>query len=234
MTKITCEEGTNNQPELNVSSKDSENTTIDADSRGSSYAITPEPDTPRYRVPPTTSDILNNLSEHQEQRKETPSVLRETTSIELRKPGRFEWFRAHREEGFHSSFLLHQYDDQLYYLVPALKARYRDALKLKRLVYCINADGEVFLWPISLPDDTGELDEWSRRAHHAAERSKEEWLCYRWNTRLKRHNELASPELINEPTWPELTLDQILALAFRDCAITDADHIALKRIDGRA
>ena len=98
----------------------------------------------------------------------------------------------------------------------------------------MNRQGVLTLWPIRLPGEDGRIDHWSKSAMQAADRGSKQWVRVTANMSLGAYEMFTSEANIPEPNWPDLTLKQMLHIAFKDYMIKDMDHPVLKRLRGEA
>jgi hypothetical protein len=127
---------------------------------------------------------------------------------------------------YHVNIALHDY----------LRVKEKSAYKRKRLVLSVNAFNELFFWPLRLPDDDNDpLDKWSDHALQTVERAKTEWLRMYWD-RNKRTHDIKVGEFEQEPFWPpsDLSMRDLLKIAFSSRYIDKVDHPVLQRLEGKA
>ena len=158
------------------------------------------------------------------------------TEIDLRKPNASndEFFRVNPDPQYTRGPLWTVKDDgEIYILAPHL----RDIPEVKktqvRLHTCINPDGDVFLWPITIPGTSGgSINKWHTTAINAAEVAKKRWVKLAISDRLRHYIVHEAEGAIDEPVWPALTLDEMLKIAFCGRTILDIDHVVLKKKRG--
>jgi hypothetical protein len=76
--------------------------------------------------------------------------------------------------------------------------------------------------------------EWHRSAREAAELATTRWVRCKANRSLGAYEIFQAEAGITEPTWPELTFQEIIRIAFRDRLIMSLDHPVIKRLRGLA
>jgi len=104
-------------------------------------------------------------------------VKKELINVPVRKPDK-QWFiRVHKNPEFHlQTAVLELKDDRETYIVAkSLWDELHSEITPKILLYCINKLGNVFIWPIRLPDSEGKIDEWNRTALEASSLAQNEW-----------------------------------------------------------
>jgi hypothetical protein len=98
------------------------------------------------------------------------------------------------------------------------------------LIPTITTLGQVFLWPIRLPNKRGKLDRWNTVALEAKDQARETWLRIAPNDELETYTVECMKELVIEPKWPDLTFEQILQLALPTRLITSMEHPVINEI----
>ena len=156
------------------------------------------------------------------------------TKIPVRRPDRQEWFRVHPDNSLHIQLaLIEDRLDRTYYVIDQdLALSLPDEVVLKKLYYSINRRGVVFLWPVKMPDSTGRLDDWNKSSHKAAMAGMKRWIRIGSNRSLGAYEIFTSKAGLEDPTWPELTLNQVLEIAFEDRIIREYDHPFLRELRG--
>ena len=166
--------------------------------------------------------------------REGQDVRKIIVSVPVRRPHRQEFFRTHPDlDMWLETTVLELKDDRLTYLVePDLSPYLPGEAVPKLIVPTITTHGVVALWPIRLPDERGTLDEWNTVALEAAERAKGQWIRLMANMGAGTYDVLEAAGQFSEPEWPDLSLQRLLAMAFKDRFIDSLDHPVLKRLRG--
>ena len=158
------------------------------------------------------------------------------TSINVRKPNKQEFFRVRAEEEFRRDLALIEFeeDSNFYAVAPELVADLSDVLKPTTLFTAITRQGTPFLIPVRLPGPDGiSFPAWdSRRA--AVERAMDEWLRVQWNRESSGYDIFVAPALKDEPAWPDMSLNDLLKLAFQGRLIESQDHLVIRKLKGLA
>jgi hypothetical protein len=118
-----------------------------------------------------------------------------------------------------------------YYLVSgSLADQLADFVNPFKLVVGVDRQGVVFVWPL-MPDPE-QLNAWHITAIQAVENAQLEWTRVQSNMSLGA-NELYSAEgITDEPKWPELSMNEIFEIAFKQKIIKRPDHFVLKQLLG--
>lgn len=156
------------------------------------------------------------------------------TRIAVRKPQRHEFFRACLDPA--RKFEAFIYEDKLasdFYLVPPeIIPSFPENVRPVRLTLCINRQGGLFLWPVPLPNPDVGRNAWHETARDAAHHAETLWIrttadktsgCYRIH---KAVGDFA------EPSWPDMSLNQVLRLAFEGRVINSPDHPIIRQLCG--
>lgn len=151
-------------------------------------------------------------------------------TIPVHRPSGQAYFRAHPEWNFPVAML--EYEDCLYPVNKQLHEALEADLKVRIIIPCITRDGDVFLWPIAPLQATGRGNEWVTSAHRALAAARRGWIRVRSNMRLRSYDVIRPKTTWDEPTWPELTFEQMLETAFADSFISTLDHPVIRALQG--
>jgi hypothetical protein len=160
------------------------------------------------------------------------------TTIPVRKPSREWYIRTHPDAAYRlQTAVLELKEDREVYLVashlwPSLASE--TTFSPRMLITSINRQDVLFLWPIRLPRADGRIDDWSRSALDAAEEAESRWVRVTANMSLGAYDISVASGQVAEPSWPELSLQEIIKVAFRDKMIDEWSHPVLRRLRGEA
>ena len=91
----------------------------------------------------------------------------------------------------------------------------------------------MFFIPVPLPGPNGTRNPWHESLLQAVIRARTIWLRITANKDLGGYDIYEATAKLPEPTWPDLLMDELLAIAFRGRIITDTDHpIVLEKLGG--
>jgi hypothetical protein len=160
------------------------------------------------------------------------SASTKTLTVPIRKPGKQDWFRVHPDHEFRA-FVLDLRDDGDTYLVsPELALELENEISPRVLVLAQTRAGTNIIWPLRTPSRDGRQDEWMRSGLEAMRVAKSEWTRMSANMHLGAYEVRTTGALVNGPTWPSETFEELLQIAFRDRIITSVDHPAVRRLRG--
>jgi hypothetical protein len=158
------------------------------------------------------------------------------TTVPVRKPSK-EWFvRTHPDPAYrlYTAVLELKEDREVYLVAQPLWSGLSSETTFspRLLVTSINRQGVLFLWPIRLPGSDGKIDDWSRSAMDAANEARTRWVRITANMSLGAYDVVVASGQVVEPTWPDLSFQQLIKTAFRDVMIDNWDHPVLRRLRG--
>jgi len=165
---------------------------------------------------------------------ETAGVKRLLTTVPVKKPNPQDFVRTHPDSDYRAALaLIELREDREVYLVPPDIARELPGEFVMAMVFTtINRQGVVHLWPARLPAPDGRINEWHRSAMEAAQLAMMRWVRVKANMSLGAYEVFEAAASIPDPTWPELSFQELLRIGFRDRLITDFDHPVIKRLRG--
>jgi len=165
---------------------------------------------------------------------ETAGVKKLLTIVPVRKPNPQDWVRVHPGSEYRENFPLIELKDEReeYVVAASLVPELVGEFVSKTLYTTVNRQGVVSLWPVRLPDPDGREMEWHRSAREAAELATTRWVRCKANRSLGAYDIFQAEAYIAEPTWPDLTFQEVIRIAFRDRLITSMDHPVIKRLRG--
>jgi hypothetical protein len=161
-------------------------------------------------------------------------VKRVITTVPARKPSNQQFVRVRpgAEWCIQALTLALKDDGEVYFVHPNLYAELAQEVRPKLLYLYATRDGSVGLWPVNMPGEDGRLDAWSQSAHTAASLAKTSWIRLVANRTVGAYEVRQAANLVEEPVWPDLTMREILNLAFRDKLITSLTHPIIKGLRG--
>lgn len=159
---------------------------------------------------------------------------KELVNIPVRKPGAQEFIRISPKEELRmiAALLNWQEDGQLYLVTPAMVEVIGKEAKPHRLVPAITATEIFFVWPMKITPPGERENTWNMSADSAAQEALEKWVNIGSNKAAQMYEVRVAEGEIPEPKWPELSLKDILRLAFKDRFIQSIDHPIVKKLRG--
>lgn len=102
----------------------------------------------------------------------------------------------------------------------------------RALFTTVTRQGVVFLWPIRLPGPDGKIDSWNEAAMEAANQARGRWVRVAANMCLGAYDVFTALAEMPPPTWPDVSFQELLRVAFKGKFIGTMDHIVLKKLRG--
>ena len=165
----------------------------------------------------------------------TVGVKRLLTTVPVRKPHRQEFVRVHPAPEYRltpAAIIELQGERETYLVLPQLVPEIAGQCAYVTLYLAITRQKIPLIWPVKLPSETGRQMDWHRSMAEAAEKAINDWVRITANMARGAYDiELATGNL-GEPEWPELSMQEILRIAFKDRLIDDYDHAVIRRLRG--
>jgi hypothetical protein len=167
---------------------------------------------------------------------ETAGVKKLLTTVPVRRPNPQDFVRVHPHENYRfDALMVDLKDDREHFLVrPELAGELAGETVMKSLFTAINRQGVVFLWPVRIPTPDGRQSEWWRSQREAAELAMTRWLRVKANMALGAYEMIEALTVISDPTWPDVSFQELVRIAFRDRMIDRIDHPVIRRLRGLA
>jgi hypothetical protein len=162
---------------------------------------------------------------------EQTAVKKLLTTVPVRKPLPHDFVRVRAEPGYRITAAMIDHDRETYIVdlhkVPELQGECYFA----NLFVGISKQGVLFVWPVKVPRD-GNILGWHTSAAMAVECAMRGWVRVKANMDLSAYEIFEALGSIPDPTWPDLSFNQIVRIAFKDKIIRDAEHPVIKRLRG--
>jgi hypothetical protein len=168
---------------------------------------------------------------------ESAGVKKLITTVPVRKPKSQDFIRVHPNPDYREMVaVIELHDDrETYLLTPAIARSLPGEYAMGTLYTCINRQEVVFLWLVKAPTPDGRVLEWHASADTIAKLAMKKWVRVRSNMSLGAYESFEAEGAIPEPTWPEVTFQDLLRIAFGgDRMIDRFDHPVLRRLRGLA
>ena len=161
-------------------------------------------------------------------------VRKKLTTVPVRKPNKTQFVRAHRDNKLDTMLLKYgESGEELYLIDPDVMQEVENLARPYRLVEAIDRQGNVFFWPLALPDAEKPLN-WHLSALEAAINAELEWTRMQANMALGAYDIFAAEQDLGAPEWPELSMNELLGIAFKNKIIDRPDHLVLLQLRGAA
>lgn len=163
-------------------------------------------------------------------------VRKVISTIPCRKPSKSEWFRVRPGEQWRLQTAVLDVEngvDRATYLVNrSLWGDLHGEIAPALVLTCANRAGDLFVWRIKLPGADGRSNTWTESAVRIAQAAETNWCRMVADTANGHYTHFEPAAQLPDPKWPELSFEQILAIAFRDRFIHAPDHPVLRQLRG--
>jgi hypothetical protein len=159
-------------------------------------------------------------------------------TVPVRKPAKESWIRTHpnvKEFWFKTYVLdLKEYNES-YLVTPDIREYLLEngeqTLSRQVLITSITRQGTLFLWAIKLPQSDGSSNQWNESAIEAAALARTSWM------RLQSDRSLGAYSTVvrdggPEPAWPNISMQEIVKIAFKGKIIDSLSHPRLAELLG--
>jgi hypothetical protein len=165
---------------------------------------------------------------------QTGSGKKLLTRIPLMKPNPQTYIRTHST--WHGQFAtLELKDERETYLVSArMLPELEGEFRVVTIYTCITRQGVVFAWAIPLPGVDGKDNTYWQTAREGAALAMDRWLKIKSNQFLRGYEFTPPFNKFPDPTWPDLTFEQVMRLVGKDALIDSVDHPVVKQLRGVA
>lgn len=165
---------------------------------------------------------------------ESAGVKKLLTTVPVRKPGQQDFVRVHHDEKFRETVaMIELKDDREYYLLPKkIATELPGEFVMVTLFTTINRQGVVSLWPVRLPTPDGRRNIWHQSAMEAAQLAMTRWVRVKANMALGAYEIFEAASTIPDPTWPPITFQELLRIAFRHQYVDSINHPVVDRLRG--
>jgi len=171
------------------------------------------------------------------------SVEEVYTTIPCRKPGKVEFFRANPDPRMREKFLLLEHQEagkhgtDNYLVMPDIVSQTRDVPGIRPylIVPCVGRPTDApFLWPLKVPTSSSNQGaSWNLSALEVMKQSEENWVRIESRQQMQGYTCCISKAGWPEPRFPDLTLPEMLKLAFpEDRIIASTTHPVIRSLRG--
>jgi len=153
-------------------------------------------------------------------------VKKVLTVVPVAKPSKDRFFRTHESaQWVYPAWVLENKATSESYIVSEEIASILGGLvRPVELYTAIDRQNNVFFIPVPLPGPNGIRNPWHESLLQAVMRAKRVWLRITANKDLGGYEVFEATAKLPDPIWPDLPMEDLLAIAFRGRIITDPEH----------
>ena len=157
---------------------------------------------------------------------QTLGVKKVLTTVPVTKPSKDRFFRTHESPDWvYPAWTLEETGKGETYIVSEEVASVLGTLvRAVELYVAIDRQNNLFLIPVPLPGGKGVRNSWHESRLQAVIRARSVWLRICSNDASKGYDIYEATASLPEPTWPDITLDELLEIAFRGRILATVDH----------
>ena len=157
---------------------------------------------------------------------ETLGSKKLVTHVSVGKPGKGRFFRSSKADP--NSIDVYTFEDKeegTFHLVsPEIADVLGSLVRAVTLHLAIDRANNPFLIPVPLPDGNGQRNSWPQSLLGAIEHAREKWVRIESDKSAGVYQVHEAQGLLEEPKWPDLSLDELINIAFAGRVINDLEH----------
>ena len=160
-------------------------------------------------------------------------------NIAVRKPNRQEFVRVNPDPAYRvtPAALIELKEDRETYLVPpGIASELAGECFTATIFTAMSRQNVLFLWVVKLTGSEGraKANAWHDSAARAATCAMTQWVRVTANMHAGYYETFAAEATIPPPEWPNLSMADLLQIAFRDKLIDSTDHAIIQYLRGAA
>jgi hypothetical protein len=160
-------------------------------------------------------------------------IERKIINVPAKKPNSQQFFRIHPDMEVTVDVVDWKDEGTLYLVRQAARSFLMDQTKRVILYVGMLQSGTPFLFPVPQPDQNGKWNSWHKSVSEAVIKAKENWVRMQPDKPSNGYILYVAEGKIADPVWPEMTISDYLAIAFKDQIITDESHPFIKALKGQ-
>lgn len=156
-------------------------------------------------------------------------------NVPVGKPPKEKFFRSHPSPDMvFDGLLVEDKRTGVHHLAgPAVADILGKLARPTRLHTAIDRGDNPFLVPIPLPDESGQRNPWHESMSRAIELAKDRWIRVSADKRSGTYEVFEALGVLPEPTWPDLTMEELVEKAFPGRIIRDEHHPVVQELLGK-
>jgi len=157
------------------------------------------------------------------------------TVVNVGKPTKGRFFRASDDPGHVANvYIWEDKTEGTYHLAsPEVAATLGSLVRPTSLYLAVDRANNPFLIPVPLPSDNGTRNPWHQSMLNAIDVAKTDWVRVEADKSAGIYQTFVALGELPDPTWPDMSMDELLRLAFGGRTIDDTDHPKVQKALGR-
>lgn len=157
---------------------------------------------------------------------ETLGVKKVLSTVQVGKPGKDRFFRAHKSPDmvFPAMLLENKTTSETFLVSAPIAGILGSLVRPVELKAAVDRQGNSFLIPVPLPDSNGNRNRWHQSLDDAVVRSQDTWIRITANKATGGYDIFEANAKLPEPIWPTESMDSLLEVAFRGRILNDPNH----------
>lgn len=157
---------------------------------------------------------------------ETLGSKKLVTHVPVGKPGKGRFFRSSKADpNSIDVYIFEDKEDGTFHLVsPEIADVLGSLVRAVTLHLAIDRANNPFLIPVPLPDENGQRNSWPQSLLGAIEHAREKWVRIESDKSASVYQIHEAQGSLEEPKWPDLSLDELINIAFAGRVINDLEH----------
>jgi hypothetical protein len=166
----------------------------------------------------------------------TLGVKKVVNIVPVRRPSKTDFFRvrAGEEWRFQCMVLELKEEGETYVVAQPLWAVLPNLLRPAMLHLAIDRRDNVFLIPVPLPGQDGRRNSWHQSMAEIVVIAEKQWVRTAANKSIGGYDAHVAQGQIQEPNWPDLSMRELVEIAFRGRIITSLEHPVVRQLQGLA
>lgn len=162
-------------------------------------------------------------------------VRKVITRVPVQKPNPDRFFCVHPLPAMQFTALI--YEDSatkdIYIVMPELVEVFGRLARRVTLHLAVDRSGNPFLLPVPMPSPDGTRNSWPESLAQAVERAKVTWVRVVSNRAANMYDVLLSNAELPQPEWPDMSIDELVLLAFSGKIVDSLNHLVIQRLQGK-
>jgi hypothetical protein len=157
---------------------------------------------------------------------ETLGSKKLVTHVPVGKPGKGRFFRSSKvDPNSIDVYIFEDKEEGTFHLVsPEIADVLGSLVRAVTLHLAIDRANNPLLVPVPLPDANGQRNSWPQSLLGAIEYSREKWVRIESDKSAGVYQVHEAQGALEEPKWPDLSLDELVNIAFAGRVINNLEH----------